>query len=232
MAKRGKKYQEAAGLVEDRTYRLEEAIELVKKAAFAGFDESIEMAFLLGVDPRQADQLVRGTVVLPHGTGKTKRVLTFATGEKMQAAEKAGSDWVGGADLVEKIKKGWLEFDAVIATPDMMREVGKLGRILGPKGLMPNPKIGTVTFEVEQAIAEIKAGRVEYRVDKTAIIHNLIGKKSFETSKLLENAGVLSGAILRDRPPAAKGKYLRSVTIGSTMGPPVRLETTALEAMG
>jgi large subunit ribosomal protein L1 len=231
MAKRGKKYQEAAQALEDRAYGLEEAIEVLKKVAYAKFDESIELAFLLGVDPRQADQLVRGTVVLPHGTGKTKRVLTFATGEKVKEAEDAGSDFAGGAEFVKKIQDGWLEFDAVIATPDMMREVGKLGRVLGPKGLMPNPKTGTVTFEVAQAIQEIKAGRVEFRVDKTAIIHNLIGRKSFETAQLLENAMALSGAILRAKPAAAKGKYLRSVTISSTMGPPVPLEIASLEAL-
>lgn len=231
MAKRGKRYQQAAQAVEPRAYPLEEAIELVKKVAFAKFDESVEMAFLLGVDPRQADQLVRGTVVLPHGTGKTKRVLTFATGEKVKEAEAAGSDFVGGADMVKKIQDGWLEFDAVIATPDMMREVGKLGRILGPKGMMPNPKTGTVTFEVENAIREIKAGRVEFRVDKTAIIHNLIGRKSFETPQLMDNARALSGAILRAKPAAAKGRYLRSATVCTTMGPPVMLETTALEAL-
>jgi large subunit ribosomal protein L1 len=231
MAKQGKKYREAAEAVEDRAYGLEEAIEVVKKVAYAKFDESVELAFLLGVDPRQADQLVRGTVVLPHGTGKTKRVLTFATGEKVKEAEEAGSDFVGGADLVKKIQDGWLEFDAVIATPDMMREVGKLGRVLGPKGLMPNPKTGTVTFEVAQAVREIKAGRVEFRVDKTAIIHNLIGRKSFETAQLLENAMTLSGAILRAKPTAAKGRYLRSATISSTMGPPVPLDIASLEAL-
>lgn len=231
MAKRGKKYQEAAAAVEDRAHGLEEAIEIVKKVAYAKFDESVELAFLLGVDPRQADQLVRGTVVLPHGTGKTKRVLVFAAGEKVKDAEEAGADTVGGAELVKKVQDGWLDFDAVIATPDMMRDVGKLGRVLGPKGLMPNPKTGTVTFEVVQAIQEIKAGRIEFRVDKTAIIHNLIGRKSFETAQLVENARALSGAILRARPTAAKGKYLRSVTISSTMGPPVPLEIATLEAL-
>lgn len=231
MAKRGRKFLEAARGLENRAYGLEEALALVKRIAFAKFDESVEMAFLLGVDPRQSDQLVRGIVVLPHGTGKTKRVLVFAAGEKIQEAEQAGADAVGGVDLVEKVQGGWLDFEAVVATPDMMREVGKLGRILGPKGLMPNPKTGTVTFEVGQAIREIKGGRVEFRVDKTAIIHNLIGRKSFETAQLLENAVALSGAVLRARPPALKGKYLRSATVSSTMGPGVRLETAALEAL-
>ncbi len=232
MAKHGKKYREVRKKVEARSYQLEEALRLVQEVAYAGFDETIEIAVLLGVDPRQADQLVRGTVVLPHGTGKTKRVLTFASGEKIKAAEEAGSDFAGGPELVKKIKDGWLDFDAVVATPDLMREVGKLGKILGPKGLMPNPKAGTVTFEVEKAIAEIKAGRVEFRLDKTAIIHNSLGKKSFPTDHLMANAKALLGAILQARPAAAKGKFLRSATLSSSMGPGIRLDTVALENLG
>jgi large subunit ribosomal protein L1 len=229
MARRGKKYQQADKEVKPRPYTLEEAISLVRKIKPSAFDETMEIAFLLGVDPKHADQMVRGTVVLPHGTGRTKRILVIATGEKVAEAEKAGADFTGGSEMVQKIRDGWLDFDAVVATPDMMKEVGKLGKILGPKGLMPNPKVGTVTFEVAGAVREIKAGKVEFRVDKTAIVHSVFGKTSFEEQQLLENARVLVGAILKAKPPAAKGRYLRSVHISSTMGPGVQLDTTSLE---
>jgi large subunit ribosomal protein L1 len=231
MGKHGKKYSAAKKSVEVRPYTLDEAVPLAKRLKPSQFDESMEIAFLLGVDPKHADQMVRGTVVLPHGTGKSKRVLAIASGEKIAEAEKAGADFAGGMEMVQKIQEGWTDFDAVVATPDTMKEVGKLGKILGPKGLMPNPKVGTVTFEVGKAIQEIKAGKVEFRVDKTSIVHSVFGKSSFDEKKLLENARTLVTAILRAKPPTAKGRYLRSVHISSTMGPSITLDTAALEAL-
>ncbi|NGQ97170.1 50S ribosomal protein L1 [Brevibacillus sp. SYP-B805] len=224
MPKRGKKYQEAAKLIDkNKVYEVTEAIELVKKAASAKFDETVEAAFRLGVDPKRADQQIRGAVVLPHGTGKVQRVLVFAKGEKAKEAEAAGADYVGDADLIAKIQGGWFDFDVVVATPDMMGEVGKLGRVLGPKGLMPNPKTGTVTFDVAKAVNEIKAGKIEYRVDKAGNIHAPIGKVSFDTEKLAENLAALTEALNRAKPAAAKGVYMKNVSISSTMGPGVRV---------
>lgn len=230
MPKRGKKYQDSLKLVDrSKLYDVNEAIELVQKTAVANFDETIELAVRLGVDPRHADQQVRGTVVLPHGTGRTERILVFAKGEKAKEAEEAGADYVGGEELMKKIQdENWFEFDVVVATPDMMGVVGRIGRVLGPKGLMPNPKAGTVTFEVAQAVQEIKAGKVEYRVDKAAIINVPIGKKSFGTEKLTENFKTLMSAIIRSKPAAAKGRYLRSVTVASTMGPGIRVNGSKL----
>lgn len=226
MAKRGKKYQEALKLIDQKKhYTLLEAVELVKKAAPAKFDETVELAVRLGVDPKKADQQVRGAVVLPHGTGKTKRVLVFAKGEKAKEAEQAGADYVGDEDLINKVSQGWFDFDVVVATPDMMGEVGKLGRILGPRGLMPNPKTGTVTFDVAKAIEEIKAGKIEYRVDKAGIIHVPVGKVSFESDKLVENVKTVVEALIKAKPAAAKGTYLRSVALSSTMGPGIRVAT-------
>ena len=230
MARHGKKYDAARKSVPTDPQELPAAIGAVRRASFAKFDETVEMSLRLGVDPKHADQMVRGTVVLPHGIGKTKRVLVIVGGEKLKEAEAAGADHVGGAELVLRIQEGWVDFDAVIATPDMMREVGKLGKVLGPRGLMPNPKTGTVTFDVGQAIREVKAGKVEFRVDKTAIVHVAFGKLSFDDAKLVENAQALVQAIVRARPPAAKGRFLLSVYVGSTMGPSVAVETTALEA--
>lgn len=225
MAKRGKKYQESFKMVDrHNVYPAVEAIELVKKMAKANFDETVDLAVKLGVDPKHADQQVRGAVVLPHGTGKTRKVLVFAKGDKIKEAEKAGADYVGGEELVEKIQnENWLDFDVVVATPDMMSVVGKIGRILGPKGLMPNPKSGTVTFEIEKAVKDIKAGKVEYRVDKSSIIHLPIGKVSFETEQLRENFATVMEEIVKAKPAAAKGKYLRSITLSSTMGPGVKV---------
>ncbi|USG66035.1 50S ribosomal protein L1 [Brevibacillus ruminantium] len=224
MAKRGKKYQEAAKLIDkNKVYEVAEGIELVKKAASAKFDESVEAAFRLGVDPKRADQQIRGAVVLPHGTGKVQRVLVFAKGEKAKEAEAAGADYVGDADMIAKIQGGWFDFDVVVATPDMMGEVGKLGRVLGPKGLMPNPKTGTVTFDVTKAVNEIKAGKIEYRVDKAGNIHAPIGKVSFDAEKLAENLATLTDALNRAKPAAAKGVYMKNVSISSTMGPGVRV---------
>jgi large subunit ribosomal protein L1 len=203
----------------------------VTKAAFAKFDETVEVAMRLGVDPKHADQMVRGTVILPHGLGgKAKRVLVVASGEKMKEAQDAGADHVGGDDLVNKIQtENWLDFDAVVATPDMMRSVGKLGKVLGPRGLMPNPKTGTVTYDVGKAVQEIKAGKVEYRVDKTAIIHAPIGKVSFGAQKLLDNAKILIDSVIKAKPAAAKGKYVKSIALSSTMGPGVRVDLTTVE---
>jgi len=230
MPKHGKKHTAAKAQIESRDYSLEEAISAVRGAAFAKFDETVEVAMRLGVNPRHADQMVRGTVVLPHGTGTTKRVLAIAAGEKLKEAQQAGADHVGGAEMVAKIQGGWLEFDAVVATPDMMREVGKLGKVLGPRGMMPNPKTGTVTFELADAIREIKAGKVEFRVDKTAIVHVPVGKLSFDDDKLVENARALMTAVVRAKPATAKGRYLRSIYLSSTMGPGISVDTAAAEA--
>lgn len=224
MAKKGKEYQEAVKLVDkNKVYEVAEGVELVKKAATAKFDETVEAAFRLGVDPKRADQQIRGAVVLPHGTGKVQRVLVFAKGEKAKDAEAAGADFVGDADMIAKIQGGWFDFDVVVATPDMMGEVGKLGRVLGPKGLMPNPKTGTVTFDVTKAVNEIKAGKIEYRVDKAGNIHAPIGKASFDADKLVENLAALTEALNRAKPAAAKGVYMKNVTLSSTMGPGVRV---------
>ncbi|CAI8820341.1 50S ribosomal protein L1 [Brevibacillus sp. BC25] len=224
MAKKGKKYQDAVKLVDkNKVYEVAEGIELVKKAATAKFDETVEAAFRLGVDPKRADQQIRGAVVLPHGTGKVQRVLVFAKGEKAKDAEAAGADFVGDADMIAKIQGGWFDFDVIVATPDMMGEVGKLGRVLGPKGLMPNPKTGTVTFDVTKAVNEIKAGKIEYRVDKAGNIHAPIGKASFDADKLADNLAALTDALNRAKPAAAKGVYMRNVTLSSTMGPGVRV---------
>ena len=224
MRTHGKKYTAARQQVEDRSYALDEALPLVQKIKFAKFDETVALSIRLGVDPKHADQMVRGTVVLPHGLGKSKRVLVIAGPEKQREAEEAGADVVGGEELVERISGGWLEFEAVVATPDMMRVVGKLGKVLGPRGLMPNPKTGTVTPNVAQAVKEIKAGKVEFRVDKTGIVHAPVGKTSFPAQNLIENASALLDSIVKAKPPAAKGKYLRSITVSSTMGPGVRID--------
>jgi large subunit ribosomal protein L1 len=229
MAKPGKKYQAAASKIEKRPYELVEALTIVKNSAFAKFDETVEVHMRLGVDPRHADQMVRGTIVLPHGTGKTMRVAVIAAGEKIKEAEAAGADIVGGDDLVERISGGFLEFDALVATPDMMKGVGRLGKVLGPRGLMPNPKTGTVTFDITKAIREIKAGKVEYRVDKTGIIHAGVGKVSFGVEKLTENARALIDAVQRAKPPAAKGKYVKAIHLASTMGPSIAVSSTVLE---
>lgn len=230
MSTRGKKYTAAQAQVEERPYTLEEAIPLVQKLKTAKFDETIEMAMRLGVDPKHADQMVRGTVVLPNGLGKSKRVLAIAGGDKQKEAQEAGADVVGGEEMVERIQGGWMDFDAVVATPDMMRNVGKLGKILGPRGLMPNPKTGTVTMDIAKAVREIKAGKVEFRVDRTGILHAPIGKCSFATESLVENAQALVDSVVRAKPAAAKGKYLRSVTVCSTMGPGVAVDPTSVEA--
>lgn len=225
MPKRGKKYLESAKLVDKtKLYDVKEAIELVKKTSTTKFDSTVELAVRLGVDPRHADQQVRGTTILPHGTGKTKKVLVLAKGEKIKEAEAAGADYAGGEEYVEKIQQeNWFDFDVMIATPDMMGAVGKIGRVLGPKGLMPNPKSGTVTFDVAKAVEETKAGKVEYRVDKAAIINVAIGKVSFEEKMLEENFKSIMSAIIKAKPASAKGKYLKSVTLATTMGPGIRL---------
>jgi large subunit ribosomal protein L1 len=225
-----KKYQQAKSKVEARRYQLREAVELVREMHYAKFDETVEVALRLGVDPRHADQMVRGTVVLPHGTGKTKRVLAVAGGDQAKEAQEAGADFVMGEEVIEKIQGGWLDFDAIVASPDMMRGLSRLGKILGPRGLMPNPKTGTVTAEVGKAVREIKSGKVEFRVDKTAIIHVPVGKISFSADALEENASTLITAILRARPSSAKGKYVQSAFMSSTMGPGVALDLTPLEA--
>jgi large subunit ribosomal protein L1 len=225
MPKQGKKYRAAFEKVEPgKKYTLDEGLAKVKEIAFAKFDETVELTMWLGVDPRKADQLVRGTVVLPHGVGKTVRVLVIAQGEKVKEAEEAGADMTGGEDVVNRIKGGWLDFDAVIATPDMMRLVGQLGKVLGPRGLMPNPKTGTVTFDVATAVRETKAGKVEYRVDKTGVIHVGIGKVSFESDRLRENAQTLLDAVVKAKPSTAKGKYVKKVNLASTMSPGVLLD--------
>jgi len=227
---RGKRYTDALKQVDrNRFYETRAALELVKQLAKAKFDETVEVAFRLGVDPRHADQQVRGAVVLPHGTGKTRKVLVFAKGEKAKEAEAAGADFVGAEEMVAKIQDGWFGFDVAVATPDMMGMVGKLGKLLGPKGLMPNPKVGTVTFDVEKAVKEIKAGKVEYRVDKTGIVHAPIGKASFDLEKLFENFQTIVEAIIKAKPPGAKGQYIKSVTVSSTMGPGIKLNPLKLD---
>jgi large subunit ribosomal protein L1 len=231
MAKHGKKYQEAAKLVEEgRVYAPTEAVSLARQTSTVNFDPTIEAHLRLGVDPRHADQMVRGTVVLPSGTGKVVRVAVFAQGEKAQEALRAGADEVGAEDLVKKIEAGWLEFDVALATPDMMGQVGRLGRILGRRGLMPNPKAGTITFDLERAIREVKGGRVEFKVDKGAIVHVAIGKGSFEEQALLANLATLIDAINRAKPSGAKGQYFRGLTIASTMGPGIRVDVPAVLA--
>ena len=222
----GKKYAAAAAQVDrDKFYSVEEAVELAKKIAYAKFDETVEVDMALGVDPRKADQMVRGTVVLPNGLGRTKRVVVIASADKVAEAREAGADEVGGDDIVARIKEGWLDFDALIATPDMMRAVGQLGKILGPRGLMPNPKTGTVTADVGRAVQETKAGKIEFRVDKTGVVHAPVGKLSFDPPLLVENARALIDAIMRAKPQTAKGKYVKNATMSSTMGPGIRLNT-------
>jgi large subunit ribosomal protein L1 len=227
----GKKFEAARAKVQDRPYTLEEALPLVKELKFAKFDETVEVAIRLGVDPKHADQMVRGTVVLPHGLGKSKRVLVIAGADKQKEAQEAGADITGGDDVVEKILGGWMDFDAVVATPDMMRGVGRLGKVLGPRGLMPNPKTGTVTTDIAKAVREIKAGKVEFRVDKTGIVHAPLGKTSFAADALVANAHALVESIIKAKPSAAKGKYLKSITVSSTMGPGVRIDTTSVETV-
>jgi large subunit ribosomal protein L1 len=229
MPKVGKKFTAAKALVPERPHTLEEAIPLVQKIKFARFDETVELSIRLGVDPKHADQMVRGTVVLPHGLGKSKRVLVIAGGDKQREAQEAGADEVGGEEIVEKIQGGWMDFDAVVATPDMMRAVGRLGKVLGPRGLMPNPKTGTVTVDIAKAVREIKAGKVEFRVDKTGNLHAPIGKASFPASSLLANAQALVESVVKAKPSAAKGKYVRSITISSTMGPGVTVDPAQAE---
>jgi large subunit ribosomal protein L1 len=225
MRQRGKKHAEAAKKVDrSKRYTLDEATSLVKDAGYAKFDETVDLAVRLGVNPKHADQMVRGALVLPHGVGKTVRVLVFARGEKVAEAEGAGADFVGGEDLIAKVTGGWLDFDTVIATPDMMGQVGKLGRVLGPRGLMPNPKVGTVTFDVNKAVKEAKAGKVEFRVEKAGIVHAGVGKKSFEPSKLQDNIRALMAALVKAKPNTAKGQYLRTITLSSTMGPGIRID--------
>jgi len=229
LAKHGKKYRASAAKVEQRPYQLDEAVHLLKEIAYAKFNETVELSMLLGVDPKHADQMVRGTTVLPHGTGQLKRVLVIAAGDKQKEAQEAGADFVGGDDMVQKIQEGWVDFDAVIATPDMMRSVGKLGKVLGPRGLMPNPKTGTVTFDVTKALQEIKAGKVEFRVDKTSIIHVPVGKIQFTAEQLRDNASAIINAVRKAKPPAAKGKYVRTMYISSTMSPSIQLDPALAE---
>jgi large subunit ribosomal protein L1 len=229
MAQAGKNYKKAAAMKEVKLYPLEEAVELLKKMAYAKFNETVEVSMKLGVDPKHADQMVRGTVVLPNGLGRSKKVAVIASGEKVKEARDAGADEVGSEDMVEKIAGGWMDFDAVIATPDMMRSVGKLGKVLGPRGLMPNPKTGTVTFEVAKAIREIKAGKVEFRVDKTGIIHAPCGKIQFEPKQIYENAKALIDAVLRAKPATSKGKYVKSISISSTMSPGIWIDEASVE---
>ena len=229
MRKTGKKFAAARQQVPDRPHSIEEAVPLMQKVKFAKFDETVEIALRLGVDPKHADQMVRGTVVLPHGLGKSKRVLAIAGADKQKDAQDAGADVVGGEELVDKIQGGWMEFDAVVATPDMMRAVGKLGKVLGPRGLMPNPKTGTVTPDVTKAVQEIKAGKVEFRVDKAGVVHAPIGKISFAAERLIANAHALMDTIVKAKPSAAKGKFLKSVTMSSTMGPGVSIDTSHVD---
>lgn len=230
MAKKGKKYQDALKQIDaNKVYTAEEAVELAKKIDFAKFDATVEVAFRLGVDPKKADQQIRGAVVLPNGTGKTQRVLVFAKGEKAKEAEAAGADYVGESEFVEKINQGWFEFDVIVATPDMMGEVGKLGRVLGPKGLMPNPKTGTVTMDVKKAVEEIKAGKVEYRAEKAGIVHASIGKVSFDEEKLVDNFRTLQDVLAKAKPASAKGTYFKSVAVTTTMGPGVKVDTSSFK---
>ena len=227
----GKNIDKARAAVEERPYSLDDAVSLLQKVKFAKFDETVDLTLRLGVDPKHADQMVRGTVVLPHGLGKSKKVLVIASGEKMREAEAAGADIVGGEDMVEKIQKeNWTDFDAVISTPDMMKSVGRLGKVLGPRGLMPNPKTGTVTFDVAKAVQEVKAGKVEFRTDKTALVHVPVGKLSFEPKKLVENATTVVTAVVKAKPSVAKGKYIKGCTLSSTMGPGVPIDTAPVEA--
>src|SRR5512138_273686 len=231
MRKAGKNITKARAAVEQRPYTLQEAVPLLQKVKYAKFDETVEVTLRLGVDPKHADQMVRGTVVLPHGLGKSKKVLVIASGEKVREAEAAGADIVGGEDMVEKIQKeNWTDYDAVVATPDMMRSVGKLGKVLGPRGLMPNPKTGTVTPDVARAVQEVKAGKVEFRTDKTALVHVPVGKMSFEAQKLIENATTVISSIIKAKPAAAKGKYIKGATLSSSMGPGIQIDTAPLEA--
>jgi large subunit ribosomal protein L1 len=229
MPKHGKKYNASAKKVAKRFHSVPEAVASMRSAAFAKFDETVELAMRLGVDPKHADQMVRGTVVLPHGAGKTKKVAVIAAGEKVKEATAAGADFAGGADLVKQIQEGFADFDAVVATPDMMKEVGKLGKVLGPRGLMPNPKTGTVTFDITKAVREIKAGKVEFRVDKTAIIHVPVGRMSFDDQKIADNTLAVIHAVLRAKPPAAKGKYVESIYLCSTMGPSIAVDPVSVE---
>jgi large subunit ribosomal protein L1 len=231
MKTRGKKYQAARQQVPAKTHSIEEAVPLLQKVKYSKFDETVEMAVRLGVDPKHSDQMVRGTVVLPHGLGKSKKVLVIANAEKQREAKEAGADEFGGEELVERIMGGWMDFDAVVATPDMMRAVGKLGKVLGPRGLMPNPKTGTVTLEVTKAVQEIKAGKVEFRVDKAGIVHAPIGKISFDKERLIANAHALMENIVKAKPSTAKGKYLKSVTMSSTMGPGVDIDTSHVDEL-
>jgi large subunit ribosomal protein L1 len=231
MAKVGKKYEASAKLVDKVSYTLADALPLVKKAAFAKFDETVEVAMRLGVDPKHADQMVRGTVVLPHGLGRSKRVIVIASGDKVREGREAGADESGGDDLVQRIQGGWMDFDAVVATPDMMKSVGRLGKVLGPRGLMPNPKTGTVTLDVARAVREVKAGKVEFRVDKTGIVHCPVGKVSFEAQKLADNAAALISSVIKAKPATAKGKYVKSIVISSTMGPGVPIDLASVEAL-
>ena len=226
----GKNIDRARKLVEARPYKLTEAAELLRKAHYVKFDETVELVLNLGVDPKQSDQMVRGTVVLPHGLGKSKRVVVIASGEKVREAQEAGADFVGGDDIVEKITQGWTDYEAVIATPDMMKSAGRLGKVLGPRGLMPNPKTGTVTFDVAKAITEIKAGKVEFRLDKTGIIHSPVGKISFSAEHLAGNAHALLAAVVKAKPAAAKGKYIKRITLTSTMGPGVQIDEAESDA--
>lgn len=229
MAKKGKKYQDALKQIDaNKVYTAEEAVELAKKIDFAKFNATVEVAFRLGVDPKKADQQIRGAVVLPNGTGKTQRVLVFAKGEKAKEAEAAGADYVGESEFVEKINQGWFEFDVIVATPDMMGEVGKLGRVLGPKGLMPNPKTGTVTMDVTKAVNEIKAGKVEYRVDKAGNVHAAIGKVSFDAAKLVENFRTVNDVLQKAKPAAAKGTYVKNLSVTTTFGPGIKVDPASL----
>ncbi|HMK30290.1 MAG TPA: 50S ribosomal protein L1 [Terriglobales bacterium] len=229
--KEGKNIAKAKAAVEKRRYTLQEAVPLLQKVKYAKFDETVDLTMRLGVDPKHADQMVRGTVVLPHGLGKSKKVLVIASGERVREAEQAGADYVGGEDMVEKIQKeNWIDYDAVVATPDMMKSVGRLGKVLGPRGLMPNPKTGTVTFDVAKAVQEVKAGKVEFRTDKTALVHVPVGKISFSPDKLVENAVTVISSVIKAKPSAAKGKYLKGVTLSSTMGPGIQIDASPVEA--
>jgi large subunit ribosomal protein L1 len=232
MKKQSKKYLEAAAKVEDRDYQIDEAIKLCKEASFAKFDETVDLAFRLGVDPRHADQMIRGAIALPAGTGKNVIVCVITSGDKVKAAEEAGADFAGGDDIVQKIAGGWLEFDRVIASPDMMGKLGRIGRVLGPRGLMPNPKLGTVTPDVAKAVTEQKAGKVEYRTEKNGIIHVPIGKKSFDDAKLRQNLDAIVSAIVKAKPSSAKGTYLKSLAMSTTMGPGIKIDTQEALSLG